>query len=78
MASANRASDIKRQRLPYVGRPTDVHAHADRIVIRQDGRVVAEHRRTIGSGDTLYDRWRYVLELARNMTPCVFPLRTLT
>jgi transposase len=26
-----------------VGRPVEVHAYADRIVIRQDGRVVAEH-----------------------------------
>ncbi len=26
-----------------VGRPVDIHAYADRIVIRQDGRVVAEH-----------------------------------
>ena len=25
------------------GRPVDVHAYADRIVIRQDGRIVAEH-----------------------------------
>ena len=28
-----------------VGRPVDVHAYADRIVIRQDGVVVAEHAR---------------------------------
>ena len=27
-----------------VGRPVDIHAYADRIVIRQDGRTVAEHR----------------------------------
>ena len=26
-----------------VGRPVEIHAYADRIVIRQDGRVVAEH-----------------------------------
>ena len=26
-----------------VGRPVEVHAYADRIVIRQDGRIVAEH-----------------------------------
>src|SRR6202044_3464974 len=29
-----------------VGRPVEVHAHADRIVIRQDGRIVAEHARS--------------------------------
>ena len=28
-----------------VGRPVDVHTYADRIVIRQDGVVVAEHAR---------------------------------
>jgi hypothetical protein len=28
-----------------VGRPVDVHAYADRIVVRQDGVVVAEHVR---------------------------------
>jgi hypothetical protein len=29
-----------------VGRPVEIHAYADRIVIRQDGRLVAEHRRS--------------------------------
>jgi hypothetical protein len=29
-----------------VGRPVEVHAFADRIVIRQDGRIVAEHPRS--------------------------------
>ena len=33
-----------------VGRPVDIHAYADRIVIRQDGRVVAEHERAFGRG----------------------------
>ena len=35
-----------------VGRPVEVHAYADRIVIRQDGRIVAEHPRSFGRGDT--------------------------
>jgi transposase len=48
-----------------VGRPVEVHAYADRIVIRQDGRIVAEHRRSFGRGDTLYDPWHYVPVLAR-------------
>ena len=48
-----------------VGRPVDIHAYADRIVIRQDGRVVAEHRRSFGRGDTIYDPWHYVPVLAR-------------
>jgi hypothetical protein len=29
-----------------VGRPVEIHAYADRIVIRQDGRIVAEHPRS--------------------------------
>jgi transposase len=48
-----------------VGRPVDVHAYADRIVIRQDGRVVGEHRRAFGRGATIYDPWHYVPVLAR-------------
>ena len=31
-----------------VGRPVEVQAYADRIVIRQDGRIVAEHQRSFG------------------------------
>ena len=30
-----------------VGRPVDVCAYADRIVIRKDGRIVAEHKRSL-------------------------------
>src|ERR1700750_427235 len=48
-----------------VGRPVEVQAYADRIVIRQDGRIVAEHPRSFGRGDTVYDPWRYVPVLAR-------------
>jgi hypothetical protein len=48
-----------------VGRPVEVHAYADRIVIRQDGRVVAEHARCFGRGETIYDPWHYVPVLAR-------------
>lgn len=47
------------------GRPVEVHAYADRIVIRQDGRIVAEHRRSFGRGETVYDPWHYVPVLAR-------------
>src|SRR6202023_1531553 len=42
-----------------------VRAYADRIVIRQDGRIVAEHPRSFDRGDTLYDPWHYVPVLAR-------------
>ncbi len=48
-----------------VGRPVEVHAYADRIVIRQDGRVVSEHQRSFGRGGTFYDPWHYVPVLAR-------------
>src|SRR6476659_1079102 len=48
-----------------VGRPIEVQAYADRIVIRQDGRVVAEHQRSFGRGETVYDPWHYVPVLAR-------------
>lgn len=48
-----------------VGRPVEIHAYADRIVIRQDGRVVAEHRRSFARGTTVYDPWHYVPVLAR-------------
>jgi transposase len=48
-----------------VGRPVEIHAYADRVVIRQDGRVVGEHRRSFGRGETIYDPWHYVPVLAR-------------
>jgi len=48
-----------------VGRPVDIHAYADRIVIRQDGVIVAEHPRCFGRSETVYDPWHYVPVLAR-------------
>jgi transposase len=48
-----------------VGRPVEVQAYADRIVIRQDGRVVGQHSRSFGRGETIYDPWHYVPVLAR-------------
>jgi transposase len=48
-----------------VGRPVEVYAYADRIVIRQDGRVVGQHPRSFGRGETIYDPWHYVPVLAR-------------
>ena len=48
-----------------VGRPVDIHAYADRVVIRQDGRIVAEHKRAFGRGHTVYDPRHYVPVLAR-------------
>ena len=48
-----------------VGRPVEIHAYVDRIVIRQDGEVVGGHRRCFGRGQTIYDPWHYVPVLAR-------------
>ena len=48
-----------------VGRPVEVHAYADRIVIRQDGVIVGEHARAFGRNQTVYDPWHYVPVLAR-------------
>jgi hypothetical protein len=48
-----------------IGRPVEIHAYADRVIIRQDGRVVGEHRRSFGRGETIYDPWHYVPVLAR-------------
>jgi Mu transposase, C-terminal domain len=48
-----------------VGRPVEIRAYADRIELRQDGRIVGEHRRVFGRGQTVYDPWHYVPVLAR-------------
>lgn len=48
-----------------VGRPVEIQAYADRIVIRQDGVVITEHRRVFGRDQTIYDPWHYVPVLAR-------------
>ena len=37
----------------------------DRIVIRHDGEIVAEHARRFGRDQTVYDPWHYVPVLAR-------------
>ncbi|KMO28227.1 transposase, partial [Methylobacterium variabile] len=50
---------------PAIGRPVEVRAYAERIEIRQDGRVVAEHPRAFGRGQTVFDPWHYVPVLAR-------------
>jgi len=48
-----------------VGRPVEIRAYADRIEIRQDGRIVGEHARSFGRDQTVYDPWHYVPVLAR-------------
>jgi hypothetical protein len=48
-----------------VGAPVDIHAYAGRIVIRQKGRVVAEHARAYRRGATIFNPWHYVPVLVR-------------
>ena len=48
-----------------IGRPVEVRAYAERVEIRQDGRIVAEHARAFGRGQTVFDPWHYVPVLAR-------------
>lgn len=48
-----------------VGRPVDIYAYTDRIVIKQGGDIVGEHRRRFGRDNTIYDPWHYVPALTR-------------
>jgi transposase len=48
-----------------VGRPVEIRAYANRIELRQDGRIVGLHARVFGRGATVYDPWHYVPVLAR-------------
>jgi len=48
-----------------VGRPVEIRAYAERIEIRQDGRLVGDHPRCFGRGRTIYDPWHYVPVLVR-------------
>ncbi len=48
-----------------VGRPVDVYAYADKIVIKQDGEIVGEHERCFGKAQTISDPWHYVPVLTR-------------
>ncbi len=48
-----------------VGRPVEIRAYADRIEVRQEGRVVGEHPRSFGRDQTVFDPWHYVPVLAR-------------
>lgn len=48
-----------------LGRPVEVQAYADRVVIRQGDDIVAEHVRRFGREQTVYDPWHYVPVLAK-------------
>jgi len=47
-----------------VGRPVEIRAYAERIELRQDGRIVGEHARCFGRDRTVFDPWHYVPVLA--------------
>ena len=61
-----------------VGRPVELRAYADRIELRQDGRIVGQHRRAFGRGETVYDPWHYVPVLARSRARSATPHRSRT
>ncbi|MSO77455.1 MAG: IS21 family transposase [Alphaproteobacteria bacterium] len=46
-------------------RPAQLRAYADRVVLWQDGEIVAEHARRFGREHTVYDPWHYLPVLAR-------------
>jgi transposase len=48
-----------------VGRPVEIRAYAERIELRQDGRLVGDHVRSFGRDQTVFDPWHYVPVLAR-------------
>ena len=48
-----------------VGRAVEVRAYAERIELRQDGRIVGEHCRSFGRDKAVFDPWHYVPVLAR-------------
>jgi transposase len=48
-----------------VGRPVEIAAYAERIVIRQDGQILATHARSFGREQVIYDPWHYVPALMR-------------
>ena len=59
-----------------VGRPVQLHVHAARIVICQDGEIVGAHERCFGRGQTIFNPWHHVPVLKRkpgalrNGAPC--------
>src|SRR3954469_15483921 len=48
-----------------IGRPVEMRVYAERIEIRQDGRLVGEHARCFGRDRTISNPWHYVPVLAR-------------
>lgn len=47
------------------GRPVQVRAYAEEVVLMADGREVGRHARAFGRDKTIYDPWHYLPALAR-------------
>mgnify|MGYP002064090776 CR=1 FL=1 len=58
-----------------VGRPVDVHAYADRIVIKQDGVVVGEHERGLDTIARLLSRPTHYSAAMLRHDPVLDPVR---
>jgi transposase len=56
-----------------VGRPVEIRAYADRIELRQDGRLVGDHARSFGRDQTVFDPWHVVRSHAFGMTCRCWP-----
>lgn len=48
-----------------VGRPVEIRSYADRIECWQEGKIVGNHVRAFGRGQTIYDPLHYIPVLAR-------------
>jgi gp16 family phage-associated protein len=46
-------------------RPVQIRGYADRVVVRLDGELVADHPRAFGRDHVVYDPWHYLPVLAR-------------
>ena len=62
--SASTTTNTRSAPAPLVGRSTSTPTPIA-FVIGQDGRIVGEHRRSFGRGETVYDPWHYGPVLAR-------------
>ncbi|MCH7741995.1 MAG: IS21 family transposase [Proteobacteria bacterium] len=71
MAAASKTCLVRFDRNRYsvassaAGKPVELQAYADRVVIRHQGKIVATHARCFGRDQVIYDPWHYVPVLKR-------------
>jgi transposase len=71
MAAASKTCLVRFDRNRYsvkssaAGKPVEVQAYGDRVVIRHQGQLVAEHPRCFRRDQVIYDPWHYVPVLKR-------------